>query len=293
MPQSNYEYAKSIKSTASDELINTHVIRPVAGIIVRVMYKTPITPNQVTVASTIAGLAAAVAYGSGSPQAIAVAGLLISLKDTLDSVDGQLARAKNLYSRIGRFLDSIGDFIVNGAVFAAIGFTLTANHGNGWYVILSLLGLAGITFRVSYHVFYQSCFLHGVGKYENNRITEEIRKEDLESDVTTLTLQRIFQAMYGWQDRLVFRIDRWCRRGVEKTESQLVWYSDNVALRLSGFLGMGTELFLLTACSLLNELELYLLLNVVLMNLLLMGNVAYRRFWLSEKLTDAPGITSS
>jgi phosphatidylglycerophosphate synthase len=32
-----------------------------------------------------------------------VAGLCMTLKDLLDSADGQLARAKQMYSRFGRF----------------------------------------------------------------------------------------------------------------------------------------------------------------------------------------------
>ena len=84
----------------------------------------------------------------------------MTVKDLLDSADGQLARARHCQSRIGRFLDSIGDFIVDAAVFGSIGWTLYTVNNDWSMLLLAFLGLAGITLRVSYHVFYQVQFLH-------------------------------------------------------------------------------------------------------------------------------------
>src|SRR5437899_79660 len=95
----------------ADELINTFLLRPIAAVIVWMLYPTRITPNQVTTLAILAGLAAAFFYTINTPVAVATAGLLVTVKDILDDADGQLARAKQLYSRRGRFLDSIGDFI--------------------------------------------------------------------------------------------------------------------------------------------------------------------------------------
>jgi phosphatidylglycerophosphate synthase len=279
-----YEYRRSIKSNVSDELINTYLLRPLAGILVRILYRTSVTPNQVTIASTVAGFAGALAYLIGDPLAIAIGGLLVTTKDLLDSADGQLARAKQLYSRLGRFLDSISDFFVNLAVFAAIGWILSERYGGLKFGVLALLGFAGITFRVSYHVFYQTSFLHLNGAYELNRVTEDVREEDRSADTRTLLLQKIFQRIYGWQDRIVIYIDRWCSGGLRRDAFEKDWYSDTTGLVLAGFIGMGTELFVLMVCSLFDNLELYLYLNVVLMNCVFGANILYRRFSLRSKL---------
>jgi phosphatidylglycerophosphate synthase len=279
-----YEYNNSIKSSVSDELINTYVLRPIAGLVVQSLYRTQVTPNQVTIASIIAGLIAAVFYTKDSHTTIACAGLLVILKDVLDSADGQLARAKQQYSRSGRFLDSIGDFLVNATVFSAIGYTLAMRHGSWGYGIVALLGLMGITFRVSYHVFHQVSFLHIEQKYQSNRIIEEVQEEDEQGERLALNLQKIYQKIYGWQDKLVLRIDDWCMGGKRSDNYREHWYKDITGIRMSGFLGMGTELFLLTVCSLLNRLELYLYLNVILMNGILFLNIAYKRVVLRRKL---------
>jgi phosphatidylglycerophosphate synthase len=284
-----YEYRKSLKSNVSDELINTYALRPIAGLIVWMLYRTPITPNHVTVASTIAGLVAAVFYLRDQALSSALAGLLLTLKDVLDSADGQLARAKQQYSRTGRFLDSIGDFVVNVAVFGAIGWVLSTSSGNPWMLLLAFLGLVGITLRVSYHVYYQTSFLHLEDKYQINRLTEELTEEDLKSGQLTLSLQRAFLAIYGWQDRLMVRIDLWCRRGRDDRKFLVPWYSDTVGLRLSGLLGMGTELFVLMLCSVFHQLVLYLYLNLAMMNGILLASIIYRRQFLSNRLSgDSP-----
>lgn len=285
-----YQYQKSLKSDVSDELINTYLLRPIAGVIVRFLYSTPVTPNHVTIASTIVGLIAAMFYLQGQSGSIAVAGVLVTLKDILDSADGQLARAKNQYTRIGRFLDSIGDFVVDVAVFTAIGWVLFIKSGDPLMLPWALAGLMGISLRVSYHVFYHTSFLHLEQKYSGNRVVEEILPEDLEGDRLVVTLQRIFQMIYGWQDRLIVRLDEWCRAGKPEETFLKQWYSDIPALRSSGFLGLGTELFLLMLCSVFNELELYLFLNVFLMNGILAACVLYRRAILAVRIKTGDGV---
>jgi len=280
-----YFYRKTLKSPLSDELINTYLLRPIAGVVVWALYPTPITPNQLTIASTVAGLIAAGFYLHNEAAFTAIAGLLVTLKDLLDSADGQLARARQQYSRIGRFLDSIGDFVVDVALSGARGWVLYSTTRDGWMIMLALLGLVGITLRVSYHVFYQTSFLHLEEKYPTNRVTEEITKEDLTGDPLALTLQRCFQAIYGWQDRLMMRIDEWCKQGRLDREFSIRWYSDPVGLRLSGLIGIGTELFILMVCSVLNALQTYLFLNVFLMNVVLLISILYRRWYLGPTIS--------
>jgi phosphatidylglycerophosphate synthase len=288
-----YSYRDSVKSDKSDELINTYLLRPIASIIVWALYYTPITPNQVTIVSVFSGIIAALFYLKGTASAFIVAGLLITLKDILDSADGQLARAKQQQSRTGRFLDSIGDFVVNAAVFGSIGWTLYQLNNDWLMLLMALLGLIGISLRVSYHVFYQVQFLHLQKQYENNRIIEAIQEGDLNKGRFELTLQRIFQIIYGWQDTLMARIDEWSTKkaiqrysATEKREHLQgfkAWYSDSLALRISGLLGFGTEFFLLMVCSVFNHLKYYLYLNLFLMNGIMIICILYRRLVLSTR----------
>ncbi|HUL44169.1 MAG TPA: CDP-alcohol phosphatidyltransferase family protein [Bacteroidota bacterium] len=288
MPRPRFRsfFQSSLKSEShiADEVINTYVMRRVAAVVTWILYPTSVTPNDITLASTAVGLFAACIYYLNTPAAIACAGLLVTLKDILDDADGQLARAKQLYSRRGRFLDSLGDFVVDVALFIAITAITYRSHPNVSTIFLGLAGFVGITLRVSYHVFYQVSYLHLESTYLLNRITEDVTEADRRADRIAFVLQVVFNVMYGWQDRLFFLIDAWCR-GRQFTDSENArWYSDRVGLRISGLLGFGTELALLTLCSLMNALSLYLILNVILMNGILLTGILYRRFFLRRSL---------
>ena len=282
---SAYSYRDSVKSGYSDELINTYLLRPIAGILVRALYRTDVTPNHLTLAAIVCGLVSAMLYAGNVPALTLAAGLLLSIKDLLDSADGQLARAKQQYSRAGRFLDSIGDFVVNLAVFAAIGLALSdAKHGFP-PLALAFLGFAGITLRVSYHVFYQTSYLHLQDAYGINRTNEMITEADRSAGAATRRLQAVYLALYGWQDTMMANLDTVCKKGLAGLPAaDAAWYGDRVGLRLSGFLGMGTELFLVTACSVANRLDVYLWINVLGMNGLWLVNLLYRRVFLSRRV---------
>jgi len=233
----------------------------------------------------VAGCCSAFLFTQGIQSYTYVAGLCLTLKDILDAADGQLARAKQLFSRKGRFLDSNGDFLVDLLVFAAIGWALVRSTGRTEFVGAALLGFLGTTLRVSYHVFYQTSYLHLKGSYTINRITEDVTPEDKTEDRLTQVLQRTFLYLYGWQDRLMFRLDEWSRAGLpHEQENDVRWYGDHTGLRLSGLMGLGTELFILMLFSLMNRLEMYLAVNLVGLNILWGASVVYRRWVLLEKV---------
>jgi phosphatidylglycerophosphate synthase len=277
-------YKKSLKSTSyhADEVINIYLLRPIASIIVWLLYSTSVTPNQVTILAVIVGIASAIAYGSGSTGGIILGGILIMLKDILDDADGQLARAKEMFSRRGRFLDSIGDVVVNLFVFAAITYALYQHHTSILTILLGAASFIAITLRVSYHVFYQVSLLHHEERYTLNRVTEEITEEDRNGDPVAYRLQQIFTVIYGWQDRLMQKIDKWCLSETGNNVDMEKWYGDWIGLRLSGLLGFGTEYAFLALCSWMNSLYLYLYINVFIMTGILLISVFYRRLWLSK-----------
>lgn len=279
-------FRQSLKSDAyyADEIINIYLFRPIAAILVWLLYPTRVTPNNVTMFAIVLGFSAACTYTLNTPTASVIAGLLVTAKDVFDDADGQLARAKQMYSRQGRFLDSIGDFAVDVALFSAITYVVYQTHPLPLTIVLGIISFFGITLRVSYHVFYQASFLHLEERYEFNRIIEEVTEEDKAGDPVALRLQIVFNLLYTWQDKLMARIDLWCRASDVEQKHLRQWYGDRAGLRISGLLGYGTEFALLTLCSLFNALSLYFLLNILLMNGIWLMSVIYRRAVLAKKL---------
>jgi CDP-diacylglycerol--glycerol-3-phosphate 3-phosphatidyltransferase len=101
-----------------------------------------ITPNQVTVATLGVAAVTALAIGSGH---FALAAVLLMAGGSLDILDGQLARLRNMATLQGAFLDSTVDRICDGLVFGGCVF-----YYAGTPMIFVSLAVLIMSFTVSY-----------------------------------------------------------------------------------------------------------------------------------------------
>jgi len=79
-------------------------------------------PNLITAVATLVGLIGAGFLVSVDRPAQVLGALIFVFATVLDGCDGEVARLSLRTSELGRRLDLIGDNIVNGAVFVAIGY---------------------------------------------------------------------------------------------------------------------------------------------------------------------------
>lgn len=129
----HYDHARAIKPAEVEELVDFYVNRRLAAIVVQPLLNTGITPNQLTLASTIFGGLSCVAFAQGSPRAMALGALSVLLAMVMDCADGQLARARGGGTRVGRIFDGLADYI--NATFVHVGLLLFLYKAN-----VSLLG---------------------------------------------------------------------------------------------------------------------------------------------------------
>ena len=87
-----------------------------------------VTPNHVTLAAIAVGLVAAWLAGRGGHASFALAGVLLEVNSILDSCDGELARLRFQYSRLGQWLDNLSDDVVDNVFLIAVG----AGLGGVW-----------------------------------------------------------------------------------------------------------------------------------------------------------------
>lgn len=96
--------------------VDRFLIRPLASLVVKAVFKTEVTPNQLTKASFVLALLGALLYTGGRHGFFVLGGFLALFSAVMDGADGMLARAKGLTSRYGAyldlFLDRIADFVV-------------------------------------------------------------------------------------------------------------------------------------------------------------------------------------
>ena len=245
------------------------------GWVVRMLYTTPITPNHITFLSLVFGLLSFGFYVSNRPDALMWGGLFLYGKVFLDNVDGNLARVRGTSSRFGRFLDSLTDFAITVLVYIGVSFYLVQTTGDTKFWFLGLFGLLVCFLQSTFFVFYLVSYTSRVGSYDKNRVDESITKEDhmaAEGDESLkwdLRLQNLFIWVYGWQDRLIEKLDFMSRKfaGVPETDEALhEWYSDRCFLTAISPLCLCTNNAMLAIFSLLGQVELFLILLITVMN---------------------------
>ncbi|MEN8153338.1 MAG: CDP-alcohol phosphatidyltransferase family protein [Acidobacteriota bacterium] len=118
--ENNFNFNQSLKEGPRYPIlrfirIERYFTRPLASLFVKLIYKTSITPNQITVFSFILGALGAISYSFGEYRFFIAGGILIQLSSVFDCADGMLARSKDMCSRYGAyldlFLDRIADFL--------------------------------------------------------------------------------------------------------------------------------------------------------------------------------------
>ena len=124
------------------------LIRHLSRAVTPLLMALPFTANQVTAASLLAGLGSAWMAAQGTARGNVWAGLLMVLCYVLDNCDGDVARAKNLSSRLGHYFDSVADWLVDSAFFAGLGVGTAAETGDDLWLWLGLAASGGAT--VSY-----------------------------------------------------------------------------------------------------------------------------------------------
>jgi hypothetical protein len=138
------EYNSSLKKIEVEEIFDLYFYRPLAFLLVKVIYGTSITPNQLTVISMIFGVFGGICYSFGTSKACLVGAILYLLYNVVDCSDGQLARLKKNGTNIGRILDGVADYVVSFALYVGIGFGYANNSANPFLIWLLTLA-AGIS----------------------------------------------------------------------------------------------------------------------------------------------------
>lgn len=110
------------------------------NVLARLLSRTGITPNQVTVLTGAVGLVAAYLF---AVKAFGWGLAIAFLANVLDGVDGKLARIKLLNSRFGDRLDHVLDVSFEFAWYVGLGWGLATRPGD-WLPLRLALGLIGI-----------------------------------------------------------------------------------------------------------------------------------------------------
>ncbi len=142
--QENFDYQASLKKKAPGFLnklryVDIYLNRPVAGLIVRAVYKTRITPNGLTYFSFILGILGAFFFSRAQHIYFIIGGILAQLASIVDGADGMLARTRGMCSHYGAHLDLFFDRIMDFSVMVGVSFGASAYYKSGLLLTLGLI----------------------------------------------------------------------------------------------------------------------------------------------------------
>jgi phosphatidylglycerophosphate synthase len=120
---------------------NLYLVHPASRAVASLLARTPITPNQVSVAGVAAAGAAAWAYVSLPWPANAFCGLALQvLWHVLDGADGDLARRTGRASPLGELIDGVCDHVGQALIYVAIAAAAQSRFGPLAWVLASAAG---------------------------------------------------------------------------------------------------------------------------------------------------------
>lgn len=226
------------------------LMRPLTDALVGVLGRWGVDPIAIVLAHTALGLLAAVAIALGPAGWWWAAGLL-QVKTLLDNLDGGVARATGRVTRMGRYLDSVLDLIVNVALFAAL-----ALHGpEVWAWPLALAAALTLMLVLSLDFNMEQRY-----KALRSDAASQEGDEPIGAPLPLyLSVKGVYDAVLAPQDRSIARLDdaffarlAGRERATAPLDVRLAW-SDLFSTSTLVNLGLSTQLLVLGACLVLGQ----------------------------------------
>jgi CDP-diacylglycerol---serine O-phosphatidyltransferase len=132
------------RSSAIEDPTNRLIFHPLSMMIVPALLWLRISANMTSVMGMLCGIAAAYFYHfyDASPTYSIIAFGLMGLWHVFDGADGQVARATNTQSELGKLIDGVCDYVVYISVYVSIAITLQSHIGPLIWVLVVAAGAA-------------------------------------------------------------------------------------------------------------------------------------------------------
>jgi phosphatidylglycerophosphate synthase len=125
-----------------DGWTSRYLNRYISLTLTRLLVATPLEPNQVSVAILGVGLFGAWLASRGTYGSMLLGATLFQAQSILDGCDGEMSRLTFRGSRLGEWLDTIGDDLTNYGFFAGAAWGLYASSGRAIYLALGAVTVA-------------------------------------------------------------------------------------------------------------------------------------------------------
>jgi CDP-L-myo-inositol myo-inositolphosphotransferase len=159
-------------SKPQDGFISRFLNRPISRRITSVLLKFPIHPNAWTISIFVLPLIASVFLVRGDYVSVVIGAAIFQAFSVLDGCDGEIARAKNLETKLGERFDYFCDFIASLLYVLALGFGLHRSSegiacallitANEWFLRVgkSKMSVVSSTFHESFYARHRAMIGH-------------------------------------------------------------------------------------------------------------------------------------
>jgi len=157
-----------------DGWTSTYLNRHISLFFTRLLVRTPLRPNQVSVGILGIGIFGAWLASQGTYLSMLVGAFCFQMQSVLDGCDGEMSRLTFRGSKLGEWLDTVGDDLTNYGFFAGAAWGLYTATGSPLYLALGgivlVCGITGSAIEYAYLIRIGSGDLLkyplGVGKAE-------------------------------------------------------------------------------------------------------------------------------
>jgi phosphatidylglycerophosphate synthase len=262
------EYLSLLKMIEVEEILDLIFYRPLAFILVKLLQKTNVTPNQITFVAIIWSLIGAVLY---TKHFLILAGIFFILYDVFDCADGMVARLKHNGTPLGRVIDGFADYIATIAAYLAIGFEFAENSSDPqlYWGLLALAGASNIFHAVSldyyrnryldYAFDRKSTFAEDLAEYRNDY--KKLKANG--GHYFSRLLYVIYFAYSKLQSKLTAKKDIELKKIYKKEEFLKI---NKVPIKLWTFIGPTTEWTFLLLCVITGRLEIFIWGMIIVFN---------------------------
>ena len=270
------EYKSSLKKIEVEEVLDLIFYRPLAFLLVKAVYRTGITPNQITLGAIIFAVIGGIIFAQGGAENFFIGAIFFTLYNIFDCADGQLARLKKNGSSLGRIIDGFADYIAGVSAYLAIGFGF-ANHTaepKFFWILLLLAAATNILHAITVD-YYRNRYLD----YALNR--DNTLGEDLEhhykeyekiSNKKGFYFQKaLYKIYFGYSKLQLLFVSKPSGKKIRKYDRKLFLRHNKWMVWAWTFIGPTTEWSFLIVASMLNCIDMYLLSMVVIVNMIAFG----------------------
>lgn len=282
-------FSQVLKSREVEDPVNLWVHRPLAYAFCWLIYRTPITPNQVTFLAILLGLAATVCWVIGTPMLMIWGGALLWSSAIMDGADGILARAKNMQSAFGRALDGSADMIVGLGTLGACVYHLIQKGADAPMIGMAALAFLTTIWQFNLYDFYKELHMRQTrldrGGESDTAEEAKVRKQSAEVK-NGPWYTKVSIAMYAdyldLQDRIIRRTNDSARsllNGVKRSPESVEIYREHNRLPMQFWMAvsLAPHSYLFSIFGMFDRLDLYLYLRLAVMPLVMLAALITQR----------------